>query len=85
MVWVPRTVSAPLIGAAGPERADLAVTVRRPRSMIAAMAFRNAYLMLARMLSWLALLARSHALRTSRSSCSVTRSPYFDDEIHAPR
>jgi putative transposase len=42
---------------------DLTVTVRRPRSMILAVAFRLSYLMLARVLSWLTLLTRSDAAK----------------------
>ena len=43
--------------------ADLAITVRSPHSMIATVAFRLTYLLLARVLSWLALLARSDAAK----------------------
>ncbi|MCU1665933.1 MAG: integrase family protein [Pseudonocardia sp.] len=42
--------------------------------MIAAMAFRLIYLMLVRVLSWLVLFTRQTPPRTSRSSCSATRS-----------
>ncbi len=42
---------------------DLAVAVHPPHSMIAAVAFRLAYLILARVASWLALLARSDAAK----------------------
>jgi hypothetical protein len=66
-------------------RRDLAVTGCRPPSMIAGRALRLAYLALARVLSWLALLARSDAAKTSRSWCSGTRSPYFAATIHTPR
>jgi hypothetical protein len=44
-------------------QADLAVTYPSQPSMIARMAFRLAYLMILRMLSWLALLARSDAAK----------------------
>ena len=43
--------------------------------MIAAVAFGLAYLMLVRVLSWLALLPAPMPQRTSRSSCCVTRWP----------
>jgi hypothetical protein len=54
-------------------RRDLAVTGCRPPSTIAGRALRLDYLTLARVLSWLALLARSTQRRTSRSWCSGTR------------
>ena len=44
-------------------RTDLAVTVYSPRCMISAVPFRLAYLMLAHVLSWLALLARTDATK----------------------
>ena len=56
-VWVPRTASPALASAFS--ISDLAVRVCSPRSMIPAVAFGLAYLLLARVLSWLALLARS--------------------------
>jgi hypothetical protein len=46
---------------------DLTVTVRRQPTMIAAMAFGLAYLMLVGVLSWPALLARSDTAKTPRS------------------
>jgi hypothetical protein len=45
------------------QRTDLACTVVSPGSMISVVAFRLAYLMIARMLSWLALLARADAAK----------------------
>ena len=45
------------------ERTDLALTVVSPRSMISRRGLRLAYLMLARTLSWLALLARTDAAK----------------------
>jgi hypothetical protein len=67
--------------------ANREVTGHKPHSMIArsVWAFRLTYLLLARVLSWLALLARSDAARTQRSWCSVTRSPCCADTTHARR
>ena len=49
--------------------------------MIAHCGFGLVYLMLARVLSWLALLTSSGQPRTSRSSCCVTRSPRCADTL----
>ena len=54
------------------------------RSMIAAVALRLAYLLFARLLSWLAMLARRMQPRTSRSWCSGTRSPSCVDATPRP-
>ena len=64
-LWVPRTLTRPVTSAIAVSRlADPALTVGSPPSMISAVvAFRLAYLMLVRVLSWLALLARSAAAK----------------------
>ena len=62
---------------------DLAVTVHAPHSMIAAVIFRLAYLMLARLASWLALLARSDAAKEVEILGCATRSPCCADTTHA--
>jgi hypothetical protein len=56
-LWVPRTLSRRLISTSQP--ATPAAAARAPVSMITRCGFRLTYLMLTRLLSWLALLARS--------------------------
>ena len=60
-LWVPGTVSRPLIGAFAANRPRSAA--RKSPSMIDRRGFRRAYLALARALSWPALLVRSDAAR----------------------
>jgi putative transposase len=61
-LWVPRTVSRPLISAYAASRAWQSQLAGRPACSLA-VALRLAYLVLIRVLSWLALIARSDAAK----------------------
>ena len=61
-LWVPRTVSRPLISAYAASRAWQSQLAGRPAGSLA-VALRLAYLVLTRVLSWLALLARADAAK----------------------
>ena len=71
-------------GALAPTTNPLAPSSPSPRSGSLALALRLAYMMLARVLSWLALLTDPTRRRTSRSWCSVPRSPCYADTTHTP-